>query len=188
MQQHVGIEVGTEIGSVRYQIDADAAADLHPTLLQLERLGQRPDHPRRAPVGVLPSAGQAHEHGELVAAQPRHRVAVAHHGAQPAGDSAEQRVPEGMAERVIGQFEMVKINKHHGEIQSRRNCRIDTIVQQGAIGEAGQGIMLRQEGKLLLRHLPLRHVLEGTAPAALRARLIGNVEHALLKRHLQPAR
>jgi hypothetical protein len=65
------------------------------------------------PSGVLHLAAQ--QHGELVAAQPRHHVLTAHGGAEPPGHGGEQGVAGGVAVAVVDGLEAVEV-----EVEQRR--------------------------------------------------------------------
>ena len=58
--------------------------------------------------------GQAfHQHGELVTAHPGHCVGRPHAAEQPLGGLDEQRIPGGMTQAVVDQFEVVQIHRQH---------------------------------------------------------------------------
>ena len=50
--------------------------------------------------GIVLIANALYQNGELIAAQPRHGVALAHPSPHPIGGGAQQRVPDGVAERM----------------------------------------------------------------------------------------
>ena len=68
------------------------------------------DAVREQPRSVrLVDAGQ--QYRELVAAQPRHRVAVADAGLQPFGYLLQQVVAHRMAQRVVDLLEVVEVEE-----------------------------------------------------------------------------
>ena len=68
---------------VRIDGDADTAADLQHHSVPHERLPQRGQNPVSDLTGLVRSAEPRQQHGELVAAEPGHRVVVAHAVVQP---------------------------------------------------------------------------------------------------------
>ena len=55
------------------------------------------------------------EDGELVAADPRHRVAEADAGPQPLADRHEEAVAGVVAEAVVDGLEVVEVDEQHGD-------------------------------------------------------------------------
>jgi hypothetical protein len=51
-----------------------------------------------------------HDQHELVTADSRHDIGLAHAGAQPLGHTREHRIAGAMAETVIDRLESVEIN------------------------------------------------------------------------------
>ena len=60
----------------------------------------------------------AHEDAELVAAEPRDRVAAAQHRLEPAGELDEQQVAVAVAERVVDLLEAVEVHQQHRELRA----------------------------------------------------------------------
>ena len=93
------------------------------------------------PSGVL----QDHE---LVAAEARDDVGVAHGAAQPVGDRAQQLVAAGMAERVVDLLELVEVDEVHGAraVGARRfvTRARPSGRGRGAVGQSGQRIVAGQ--------------------------------------------
>src|SRR4051812_17433621 len=76
---------------------------------QRERAPQRVVQPARQ-LGGRAAVGQVAEHdGELVAAQPSKRVAMAQRPAEALGDDLEQLVAVVVAERVVDLLEAVEV-------------------------------------------------------------------------------
>jgi hypothetical protein len=74
---------------------------------------------------------------ELVTPQPRHRIAVAHAVPEALANGLEQRVPAGVAERVIDQLEAIEIEAQHGEPPfppRSQHGALQALAQQQAIG------------------------------------------------------
>ena len=58
--------------------------------------------------------GVFQQDGELVAAQPGNRVALAHAAAEALGDGSQQLVARGVTEAVVDRLEVVDVDQHHG--------------------------------------------------------------------------
>ena len=67
-------------------------------------------------LGVGRAERRLDQHGELVAAEPGHRVAVAHRRAQPVGDLDQQLVAGRVAEAVVDLLEAVQVEEQHGHV------------------------------------------------------------------------
>ena len=112
-----------------------APADLH--------LGDR----RAGALGRLagaggPDAGQ-HEH-ELLAAEAPDGVAVAHHGAEPAGGERERAVPLGVAQRVVDALEAVEVEHDHADGLAGGGGggerRAQALLAAAVVEQPGQGV------------------------------------------------
>ena len=55
------------------------------------------------------------EHGELVAAEPRDQILLAHGAAQALGDLDQQPVAGLVAEAVVDDLEVVEVEEEHGD-------------------------------------------------------------------------
>ena len=86
----------------------------------------------------------ANEHGELVAAQPRHRVLGADGRLQSLADLAEQGVPDGVTQRVIDLLEPVEVDNQEREGGPLPGEGPEGIgepeVEEGAVGQPRQRI------------------------------------------------
>ena len=100
--------------------DADARADVDQVAFDRERLGQHLDDLARHELRpVDPLGGQ--QHGELVAAEPRHGVAPPlQRVVQAEGDLAQQEVAHVVAERVVHVLEPVEVHGQHRELAGVR--------------------------------------------------------------------
>ena len=101
----------------------------------------------------------AEQHDKLVAAQAGYRIHTS-----PAGDQAmrhlgQQLVASEMPERIVDRLEMIEIDKHQGDLLALAfgsdQRLFDPILQQGAVGQAGQWIIICQLADTLLRGVPL---------------------------------
>ncbi len=94
----------------------DTGADHHMMPVQVERRGHGLHHPLGQARGSA-QVGQARlDHRELVAAQPRHRVAIADAAAQAFGGDAQQLIADRMAQGVVHALEAVEIDEVHGQL------------------------------------------------------------------------
>ena len=89
------------------------------------------------------------DHAELVTAEARHHVALAHVDGQPAGQLDEQLVAVSMAECVVDLFEAVEVDQRQRDLP-RRVCVLDgeggLPRELRAVGQAGQRVMSSKEG------------------------------------------
>ena len=96
--------------------DADAEVDADQLVAGVHRRLERAQHPRGHGAGLRDGIVDARQHDrELVAAQPGDDVLRAHGMPQPAGDGDEQRVADGVAERVVDDLEVVDVDEQHAE-------------------------------------------------------------------------
>ena len=97
-------------------------------------------------LGGHPAVGQpAQEHGELVAAEPRERVAAAHDALQARGDLLQQAVAGVVAERVVDLLEAVEVDEQQrgglAAALGRGQRGLHAVVEQRAVGEVGQVVV-----------------------------------------------
>ena len=127
--------------------DADAGADHGLMAVDVERLADRCDDAlrQRSRLGGIGDRGLHDD--EFVAAHPRDGVGVADQGAQPLGDDLQQLVAGRMAERIVDGLELIEIevvNRHHLLAMNALAQRLfEPLVQQHAIGEIGQRVVVR---------------------------------------------
>ena len=126
------------------------------------------------PVGCerdIRGAGQAREHDEeLVAPLAADEVAGAHELLEPQRDRLEQRVTRGMAERVVDGLEAVQVEKHQRDVSAGARGigrgLFEARLHHRAIGQARQGVMVRQELDVACARMALRHVADGRGDEA----------------------
>jgi hypothetical protein len=99
-------------------------------------------------LGALHHAG----HHELVAAHAGDRVHVADRAGQALGGGPQQAVAGGVAEGVVHQLEVVDVEVGHqhraGAAAEPPEVELQALEQQGAVGQAGQGVVGRPVGEL----------------------------------------
>ena len=98
---------------------------------------------------LLAAADAGLDHDELVAAQSSGNIIDAGNRAQPLGDRLEQEITGVVPEGVIDLLEVVEVDEVHGEApapQAEDGKRIlQRLDQLGAIGEAGQRVVMGEE-------------------------------------------
>ena len=119
----------------------------------------RPPQHRQQALGevahVLHAVRVFHQQGELVAAQARDHVVLAHaHGDAPR-DLHQQFVAGGVAHAVVDQLEAVQVEEQHGEgLAVAMPCALDggrqPVQQVRTVGQTRQRIVGRLVGELLL--------------------------------------
>ena len=126
---------------------------------------------RRARIeGSSTPAGQRLDDREFVAAETGDHVDLPQATLEADGDDAQQFVAERMAERVVDLLEVVEIEAEKRETLAGfggDEGGADALGEQGPVGEAGQGIVARHKGDLLLRLQPLGDVFVGGEPGAI---------------------
>ena len=97
--------------------------------------------------------GERQEDGELVAAEPRHGVGLAQRRAQPRRDALQDAVAGMVAERVVDLLEAVQVEQQQREraVLAVGDARrlVETIVQERAVRQIGQRVVIRQVGEAL---------------------------------------
>ena len=108
---------------------------------------KRPRIALRRAQGVVEAENALEQDGELVAAQPRHRVGRARGVADPAGGQPDQLVPGRMAETVVHRLEVVEIDHQHGDPLVRSDAAFQgvtrAVLEQGAVRDAREGVRER---------------------------------------------
>ena len=106
------------------------------------------------PVQLL-GAGAVEEHGELVAADVRHRVAGPDQATEPVGDADEQLVADAVTEGVVHRLEVVEVDDHDAErpgLAAAAGDRVgEAVTQQRAVGELGERIVEGAVAQLALQ-------------------------------------
>ena len=136
-----------------------------------------------------------HDH-ELVAAQARHGVDLAHAGHQAHRDLLQQHVALVVAQRVVERLEVVQVHAQQrtaGAVAHAAQQRlVQPVLQQLAVGQAGQAVVERQLLDLGLGLLALRDVGVDHQDGARLALLVAHQRPACFHLHglalLAPAR
>ena len=144
------------------QRDADADAGEHLVPAHLERRRQLLVDPLGDAGGVRLAVDLLEQHGELVAAQARERVARSHAAFEPPRDADQQLVARLVAEAVVDRLEAIEIEVEHGEQRLAERAAgavkevLEAVEEQRAVRELGQGIVERLSLELLLDLLARR--------------------------------
>ena len=120
--------------------------------------------------------------GELVAAEPRDGVAPRERLRPAAAQLLQQRIADGMTERVVDFLEMVEVETEHRELVvalGKVQRPLQPLAEQRAVRQIGQRIMARHVEDLLLRLFPFGDVLEGRNPAAALHGLVDDADRAV---------
>ena len=127
--------------------DADRTGDVELAPDDLQRIGQRAQHTLGDDRGLARVRDVLEQHGELVAADPRDRVAGPQRGVQAQRDRLQQLVAGLMAERVVDDLEMVEVDEQHrsagiGPATTRASQRLlQPVEEEGAVRQACQRIV-----------------------------------------------
>ena len=144
--------VGPMLGEDR---NANAGADFHLMAVDDERLLERFEQPAGRHFGLV-RVRSGQQHGELVAAQARGRVAFAKHALESHAQLAQEQIAKVVPERIVDFLEAIEV--HHQQRQrrfvatGRQNGLAQAVVEQQTIGQPGQRVV---DGLVLERRLGL---------------------------------
>ncbi len=83
--------------------------------------------------------GIEHEHRELVAANPGHRISFSGHRSDRRGNRHDHRVARRVAEAIVDALEVVQVGRHDRERQTIRETRKRPL-ELAAVGQLGQRV------------------------------------------------
>ena len=140
--------------------DADAAAQTSSLCVDAHRLGERLEDPLGGVGGLLaPRRPRAGRRTRRRRSAPRCRRADA--ARRAAGDLDEHLVAGRVAEAVVDGLEVVEVEEEHRQaapLAPARATRGAPLGEQRAVGEAGDRVVERLVGELLLERLALADV------------------------------
>jgi hypothetical protein len=177
------------VGAVgRVQADPDGGGDVEVVAVQVESAREDFQDLRGDRRGVRRRGDAGHDDHELVAADTRDRVALAHAHEDPARDRLQQAVAELVAERIVDGLEAVEVEEKHGHLRTcamtLRDRLLDAVAQQYAVGQPGERVVMRHVRHALLGHLAVGdvhrhadHALGAPVGAAMHLRAIGHPVH-----------
>ena len=106
------------------------------------------------------------EQGEFVAAHARHGVVLGHTTEQARGHFLEHPVAGRVAEGVVDRLEAVQVeeHQHHPRLLPFGGLQrgVQAVLEQGAVGQVGQGVVVGQAVDALLTGLALADIAEET--------------------------
>ena len=155
---------------MRAQGDADAGGHEEFAALQHKRFDQAGEDL----LGHMNGAVQRHvaadpwlqEQGEFVAAHARHGVVLGHAAEQARGHFLEHPVAGRVAEGVVDRLETVEVeeHQHHPRLLPFGGLQrgVQAVLEQGAVGQVGQGVIVGQAVDALLTGLALADIAEET--------------------------
>jgi hypothetical protein len=164
--------------------------------LQFEGLGQGLDDAAGQAGGAGEVGQAALDHRELVAAQARDGVALAHAGPQALGGGLQQGVADRMAQGVVDGLEAIQVDAvHRHQVLAPRRAaqrRRQVLLEQQPVGKIRQRIIVGQTGDLGLGPLALGDVFRDPQQVLGRAVRAGNGDllgaqqgqRAVLARHV----
>ena len=158
------------------QGDPGARREEHGLAAQLERPRQSVEQLARQHNNGARVADRGLNDGELVAAKPGNHITGAQAVPQPLADGAQQPIADQVAERIVDPLEAIQVQQHHGDLAliapRLPQCVLQMILEQGAVRQIGQRIVLRQVAGLLLSALALCDVPADRLVLAEPARLV----------------
>ena len=114
---------------------------------------------------------------ELVAAEPRDRVAGAHRVVQPRRQRDEQLVARLVAERVVDELELVEVGEQHRDraaVAAPPGERaLEPVERERAVGQAGERVVQRAVADLLLDAVALDRAGDDVRDRAQEVGLVG---------------
>ena len=132
-----------------------------------ERQRELLEHLARRQHGAV-DVGRRQDQRELVAAEPGHRVGLAQRAAQARSHELQQTIAGMVADRVVDVLEPIEIQDEQRERVAVAVCGehglLQAIVEQRAIRQIGEGVVIGEMREALLRELPL--TADAWSPAA----------------------
>ena len=121
---------------------------------ELERLLQRFEQALGYELGTRCQGELLGDHDELIAPEAAERIGLADGAVKASGYGLQEFITDAVAEGVVDVLEVVEIDEERrrralGTARADKYL-LDAVQYQGAVGKAGQRIMCREEGKLLL--------------------------------------
>jgi hypothetical protein len=139
-----------DVASVlRVQRDAQRTIDLKGHAFGPERLSERVPNLMREVKWLLVIGEPCDEHGELVAAEPRHGHVVANDLREPPADQLQQGVTDVVSQGVVDLLETVEVE------QEQRDARVVGLrLRERVAGPLHQHLAVRKAGEAVVQCLP----------------------------------
>ncbi|MNF77364.1 hypothetical protein D3C84_595060 [compost metagenome] len=156
------------IAVLRAEGNADTGRDEELAVLQHEGFDQagedRLGHMDGAVQGHFAGRPRLQQQGEFVAPHAGHGIVVMHAVEQACGHVLEHAITGGMAQRVVDRLEAIEVEEHQhhpgflpfGVLQRG----VQAILEQRAVGQVRQGVVVGQAMNALLAGLALADVTE----------------------------
>jgi hypothetical protein len=184
------------VGVIGVDARADTGGDHELDVAQHDRLDQRVAHLLRDPPGggahvgmrlAARGAGVAaagHEDQELVAALARDHVAGPGDAAQAPGHLLQELVADGVAEVVVDELEVVEVEVEDGGRSAvavgGRDRRRQVLLEQRAVGQVGERVVVGEVGEPVLGLLARGHVEDDSVEELDLARRVEDAAAALV--------
>ena len=192
---HQQLRVGTIL---RIQADADAAADAEVGRVAragphgLNRALERGEHLGRDRTGIgIVVETVEHDH-KFIAAVARDGVGFTHTFPEPLCHHAQHFIAGAVPKVVIDRFEAIQINQQQPHPRrlalGARQRQREAVLQQTPVGQAGQGIVLRQLAHRFLGALDAGNVGVDPDDAAVGGAPLGGLEPAPVVEFMQLGR
>ncbi len=121
-------------------------------------------HMNRPVQGDFAVGPRLQEQGELVAAHARHGVVIVDAAEQARGHFLEHAIAGGVAQGVVDRLEAVQVeeHQHHPGLLpfGRLQCGVQTVLEQCAVGQVRQGVVIGEAVNPLFAGLALADVGE----------------------------
>ena len=128
--------------------DSDAKSQIDLPATDLNGLGGVTNNLLTAALDVSYGVEIGHDNDEFVSPHARHAVGFANGGEQALPHSREEAVADSVAKRVVDLFKEVDINEEHRDflvmVLPSEDRLAETLLEQLAVGEAGQVIVMRE--------------------------------------------
>ena len=160
--------------------DAEAGRDAQLVTGDVARAAERLEHAFADAFGLESRDIVTHD-DELVAADPRHRVAGTDRAGDSLGSETQERIAGAVTKRVVDDLELIDIEEHHAELgaaPARAGQSVEqAVVEQGAIWQTGERVVKGLVGKIVFHALAFGDVLELSEEVLRRAVLVANQRH-----------
>ncbi len=154
--------------------DADGGADMDLVAHQAEGLAELAEQALAEFLGGAEALDVEDDDGEFVAAQSRDGVDLADRVFEARGSLADQLVAAGMAERVVDRLEAIEVDIEQADLavvaRDGKQRAAQPILEQSAVGQAGQRVVEGEELCLALALLQRTGGRGGASSRGTRAR------------------
>jgi hypothetical protein len=163
VQRHVGVAqqgVGLRAVAGRKR-NPDAGTHNHVIALDLVGPAERVDQPARQIRRLSRFFYRRLHYGKFITAEPRHHIALAQARGEPSSHRLEQEIADRMAERVVDMLEVVEVDAQDRKAFAAPDMherRVKPLMEQQAVGQVRQPVVMRHVGDACFRLLALGDV------------------------------